>query len=274
MQPTQKSKAELFRNLHFSGKLLILPNIWDALGARILEKSGYPSVATASVSTALTNGYTDGERIPYKKLLEVVKRISDAISIPLTVDIERGYAKTIFQLKENIRLLISHGGVGINIEDSLPDRKGFYSTTEQCSKIEAVKEMGIACGVPIVINARTDIFRHKTEINAMQQAVERAKAYRKAGADCIYPILIDNYEEISRFVQEVEMPVNVYLLEPISDMQLLEKIGVTRVSTGPQLLKHALTYMKLLVDDLKNYSSISFYNRELMASEYLNDLVE
>ena len=94
-QKTQAEKAEQFRAQHFDKKLLILPNIWDALGAKLIQQVGFQSVATASVATALSNGYPDGEYIPFAELLTVVKKISSAVDLPLTVDIERGFADTI-----------------------------------------------------------------------------------------------------------------------------------------------------------------------------------
>ena len=154
----QAAKAEIFRNQHLDKKLLILPNIWDAMGARLMEITGFPSVATASVSVAISNGFADGENIPFHQLLMVVRKICEAVDLPVSVDMERGYAETIPQLKENIRLLIEHGAVGMNLEDSLPDHKSLCNIDEQCRKIEAVRETGIQYGIPIVINARTDCF--------------------------------------------------------------------------------------------------------------------
>ena len=106
----------------------------------------------------LSNGYRDGENIPFRQLLNTVNKIAVAVDLPLTVDIERGFADTISQLKENIRLLIENGAIGINIEDSLADRDWIKFILEQCKKIEAIRETGIQYGVPIVINARTDVF--------------------------------------------------------------------------------------------------------------------
>ena len=272
-QKTQAEKAEQFRAQHLDEKLLILPNIWDSLGAKLIQQVGFPSVATASVATALSNGYPDGEHIPFAELLEVVNKISSAVDLPLTVDVERGFADTIPRLKENIRLLIEHGAIGINIEDSYPDHTGLNSIEEQCRKIEAIRETAIQCGVPMVINARTDIFFLKIENDPMTHAIERARAFKKAGADCVYPILINKYDDISRFVEEVEMPVNVVLLKPISDLQYLEKIGVARVSVGPNLLNHVLTIMKTVAEGLKNYDSSAFFGRDLLPREYLNQLV-
>jgi 2-methylisocitrate lyase-like PEP mutase family enzyme len=98
-QKVQFEKAEKFRAQHLDEKLLILPNIWDALGAKLIQQVGFPSVATASVATALSNGYRM-ESISLRRILEVVNKISSAVDLPLTVDIERGFADTIPRLKK------------------------------------------------------------------------------------------------------------------------------------------------------------------------------
>jgi 2-methylisocitrate lyase-like PEP mutase family enzyme len=270
---TQADKAILFRNQHHSGKILILPNIWDQLGAKILEKAGYPSIATASVATALTNGYQDGEKIPFARLLKTVARITSAVSLPLTVDIERGFADSLFLLKENIRLLIENGAVGINIEDSHADHKGLFKIVEQCRKIEAIREVGIQCGVSIVINARTDIFLLKTEKDAFSQAIERGLAYKAAGADCFYPIVMNNYEDISLLVKQVAMPVNVLLSKSTPDLNKLNEIGVARVSLGPGLLNHALSTMNQIAEELLHYNTTTFLNHGLLSRDFMDSLV-
>jgi 2-methylisocitrate lyase-like PEP mutase family enzyme len=271
-QETQAYGAELFRRQHHSGKLLILPNIWEPMGAKLMVKAGYPSVATASVATAFSNGFADGEKIPFAQLLTVVGNIVSAVSVPVTVDIERGYANNISQLKENINLLIERGAVGINIEDSMPDQKGLYDIGDHCRKIEAVRETAIQSGVPLVINARSDMFSLKMD-NAVNIAIERGKAYKSAGADCFYPILVSNYDHISTILDETKMPVNVNLLKPVSDLHRLEKMGVARVSVGPQLLYHILTTMKQMADSLYQYDATAFFGRELISREFLNQLL-
>jgi 2-methylisocitrate lyase-like PEP mutase family enzyme len=269
----QAAKAELFLRQHSSGNLLILPNIWDALGARLMAKLGYPSVATASVSTALANGYLDGENIPFSRLLEIVRQISSAVDVPVTVDIERGFSDDLTQLKENIRLLIEHGAVGINLEDSKPDHKSLYPLAEQCRKIEAVREASLRTGISIVINARTDVFLIKTEESAVDQGIERGRAYQSAGADCIYPVVIDSYADINRFVQELDMPMNILLMKSIPDLRRLKKIGVARVSLGPNLLIHVLTVMKEVAEGLMHEDSTPFFSRELINREFRDSLV-
>lgn len=272
-QKKQAEKAERFRNQHLAKKLLVLPNIWDLLSAKLVQKTGFESIATASVATALSNGYADGEQIPFQELLKIVKSISSTVDLPLSVDLERGFAGNIQQLKDNIEMLIDHGGIGINIEDSQADHKTLNEIADQCRKIEAVRETAITCGVPIVINARTDIFLLKTEDNAVIKSIKRCKSFKMAGADCVYPILISGYDDIARFVEEVEMPVNVLLLKPISDLEHLEKIGVARVSLGPYFLNHALTAMKSVAEGLLSNDSSAFFGRELLSRQYLDELV-
>lgn len=270
----QASLAIQFRQQHFGNRLLILPNIWDVLGARLLEKIGYPSIATASVATALTNGFLDGEHIPFGRLLEIVRTIASSVRIPLTVDVERGFAHdSIRQLQDNIRLLIEHGAVGINIEDSRPDHKSLYPVSEQCRKIEAIREMSLQTGVPLVINARTDVFLTDSGTNALEEGIVRGMAYKSAGADCIYPVTISSYEAISRFVSEVAMPVNVLLMKSIPDPRRLKEIGVARVSLGPNLLSHVLATMKEIAEDLMHESSSTFFSRELPSREFRDSLV-
>jgi 2-methylisocitrate lyase-like PEP mutase family enzyme len=220
---TQTAKAEQFRAQHHAGKLLMLPNIWDSLGARLIAKAGFPSIATASVATALSNGYTDGEKIPFSELMQVVKKITSAVELPVTVDIERGFSDNIPQLKDNIRMLLENGAVGINIEDSYPDHKSLYKIEEQCRKIEAIRETGMQYGVPIVINARTDIFLLNTEENPLPKAIERGRAFHSAGADCLYPITMNNYDDIARYLEEAFMPVNVLLQKQVSDLNVWRK---------------------------------------------------
>ena len=134
-----------------------------------------------------------------------MRKISSAVDLPLTVDIERGFADTIPQLCENIRLLIEHGAIGINIEDSHPDHKGLNGIDDQCRKIEAIRNTSIQSGVPLVINARTDTIFLKIGTDPMTDAIERARAFKKAGADCVYPIMINRYDDITRFVEELSL---------------------------------------------------------------------
>ena len=105
--PKQQEKAKQFYNLHHSGRVLILPNIWDPLGANLLESLNYPAIATASASVAFTNGYDDGQKISFDSVVAILKKIVSSVNIPVSADIESGFAENDQQLTENIKELIA-----------------------------------------------------------------------------------------------------------------------------------------------------------------------
>src|ERR1051326_5905909 len=154
----QKEKAQLFHRLHHTGKMLVLPNIWDPLGAILLESLNYPAAATASASIAYANGYNDGEKIPFNELLALLKKIANSVSIPVTADVESGYADDNVQLQENIKLLIYAGIIGINIEDSDKKANTLFPIQIQCERIRLIRKVSDATGVRLFINARTDVY--------------------------------------------------------------------------------------------------------------------
>ena len=124
-------KGKIFRDLHHNGKLLILPNIWEVSGAAMLEDIGYPAVATSSSAVAWSNGYDDGQKLPFNDLLHILRRIVSSVNIPVTADVESGYAKDKATLRENIKKLIDTGIAGINFEDSYHDEQKLIPIEEQ-----------------------------------------------------------------------------------------------------------------------------------------------
>ncbi len=110
-------KADQLLSLHTGGDLLILPNIWNPLGARVLQSRGYPAVATASAAISSSLGYVDGERIKRSTLLDMIGRIARSVDPPVTADIERGYGETIADLEVTIQAVVDCGVGGVNIED-------------------------------------------------------------------------------------------------------------------------------------------------------------
>lgn len=274
---TQTQKARRFYDLHHSGKLLILPNIWDVLGAKLLEDIGYAAIATASASIAYSNGYNDGEHIPFDELIFILKRIAASVPLPVTADIESGYAEDEIQLTSNIHQLIDAGIVGINIEDSDKTTNTLLPAEEQCNKIKLIKSISEKMNMPLFINARTDCYVHAKDFDSpelmLQETIRRGLAYKAAGADCFYPVLVNNENEIRTIMQQVDMPVNILIMPGIPALQTLHEIGVARVSLGPAFLKHAVKAMKTLAIQLQNQQGqIEIINNDI-TSEYLKRLV-
>ena len=273
----QKTKAKQFYDLHHSGKLLILPNIWDSLGAQLLQHLGYPAVATASASIAYTNAYNDGENIPFDELLILLKKIASSVDVPVTADVESGFAQEDDHLRDNIRRLLETGIVGINIEDSDKRTKALLPPDRHCEKIRIIKEVAEESGVPLFINARTDVYiQRKKDDGAeliLQETLRRGRAYKEAGADCFYPITMNKIDDIRITVEQLQMPVNVLAMAGLPDLEVLEKMGVARVSLGPGFLKASLQSMKNLAEKLKRHEGLDDIVNNEITSDFLQILV-
>jgi 2-methylisocitrate lyase-like PEP mutase family enzyme len=269
----QSEKATFFKTQHHASQLLLLPNVWDVLSARLIASLGFRSLATASVSVSAVNGFQDGELIPFPFLLEAVSRISKAVDLPVSVDFERGFAQDLKTLSDNIKQLLDAGAIGINIEDSLMDKSGLVPVTDQCKKIEVIKKTASGYGVDLFVNARTDVYVQQRSTQLFLDTLERARAYQQAGADCFYPILMGSYDELQSLTAAVTIPVNVLLMKPIGDLRKLEQLGVKRVSLGPATLKYMLTQLRNMVTDLRQYDTDSFFKEDLISKEDFNALI-
>ena len=262
---TQIQKAERLLELHHDPKLLVLPNIWDPLGARLLESMGYPAVATASAAVAYSLGYDDGQRIRFDVMLDAIYKITASVDVPVTADIERGYADDPSDVAENVGRVIRAGAVGINIEDSLTEGGELRSVEEQCARIEAVRRTAVKEGIPLVINARSDVFvgrvpgSHEDKVAEM---IERARAYLRAGADCIYPIVLGDMDALKAIYAAIQAPINVYATKGTPPMKALEAAGISRLSLGPWFLKASLTTMKRVAEALKDYGSYDVFTKD------------
>ena len=274
IHPDVREKAARFHALHQPGKMLILPNIWDPLGALLLQDTGFPAIATASAAIAYTQGYHDGEKISFEETLAILARIAGAVNIPVTADFESGFAETEDQLYRNTLRLLETGIVGINLEDT--DRKTgqLYSIEAQCLRIKAVRAAASEKNVNLFINARTDVLIHKKNEDGDQirMIVERGAAYKEAGADGFYPILITKKEEIERVVK-LGIPVNILAVPGIPALNELSAMGVARVSLGPSFLKTAIRAMRHLASKLRDYEGLAEITGNEISSDYLKELV-
>lgn len=269
----KKHLAKAFRDLHRVREAFLLPNVWDPFSAKLVAKAGFPAIGTASIAVAAVNNYLDGEKIPFDILTDVVRRIDAVVDRPITVDMESGYGSDISILKDNVQQLIQAGAIGVNIEDALPGSSGLLTLQEQCSRITAVRKAAEECGVDLFINARTDVLLHDGTQSAYEDLLRRGKAYRDAGADCFYPILIDSYLQIEKLVYSLDMPVNVLLMPAISSITGLKSCGVARISLGPGLLKYLVQDAMDMLEALKGGDTIAYFLTNNRNPDFLNELV-
>ena len=274
---SQIEKAKQLYDLHHTNRLLILPNVWNVLGGKLLQDLGYKAIATASASIAYSNGFKDGENIPFAQVLSIVKGIATSVNVPVTADIENGYADDEKELAQNIKQLIETGIAGINIEDTNKKGNRFVSAEEQCKRIKLIKNIAADMNVPLFINARTDCFIHAKNFSSpeekLQETINRGLAYKEAGADCFYPILMNNEKDIKAVVEQVAMPVNIIVMPGIPSLKMLHEIGVARVSLGPGFLKYAVQAMKNIALKLQQEEGIDDIINNDITNEYLQNLV-
>ena len=272
----QPEKANVLNKLHHNGKILVLPNIWDPLGALLLESLGYAAVATASASIAFSNGYPDGEKIPIQELLHILRKIINSVTIPVTVDIESGYATNNAKLKENIKMLLDAGVAGVNFEDTNKDDKTIIPIEAQCEKLSLVRNTASEMGVPLFINARTDVYLKANDLSddeKLSETIRRGKAYKNSGADCFYPIFLKEEIAMENIVKEVGLPINILMLPGIPDFETLKIIGVARLSLGPGFLKTSINAMKDIAEKLLHKEGMQEVTDNPVSSAYLNSLI-
>jgi 2-methylisocitrate lyase-like PEP mutase family enzyme len=224
----QAEKAELLRRLHHGDDILVLPNAWDAISARIIEAEGFPAAATGSAGVAAVLGYPDGQHIPRAEMMFMVARMAAAVNVPLTADVEAGYGDPAATARE----VIAAGAVGMNFEDMIAGE--LIPLPEQLGKIRAVKAAAAASGVPLVLNARTDIFlaHHGDEATRFDRACERLNAFYDAGADCLFAPGVTDAATIGRLVKAVKGPLNILAGIGTPPVAELKRLGVRRLSLG------------------------------------------
>ena len=255
---TTQEKAETLRRLHAGPDILVLPNAWDVASAKVFEKAGFPVIATTSAGIAASLGYPDGERIPRQEMLQVVSRIVRAVSIPVTVDLEAGYAATPEEMRETTQQLLATGAVGMNLEDGL--RNGsmpLVQTSHHSEKIRVVREVCRVAGVDLVINARTDIYLKCVgdSSNRFAHTVHRGNAYLKAGADCIFIPGVTHPDDISELTQEIHGPVNILAVTGTPSVRELQRLGVARVSFGSAPMRATLGLLERFACELREYGT-------------------
>jgi len=214
--------------MHGAGAgILVVPATWDAASARIFQECGAKAIGTTSLGAANTLGYADGESyFPADEAIGMLRRIVDAVTVPVSGDIEAGYGDP----EGTTEAVIEAGAVGLNIEDRVGDEPKPLSLEEAAARVAAVRKTADRLDFPLVINARTETLACGGDLD---DAVKRLNTYLEAGADCALPILPAEHkttETIRELVERVNGPINAPASAIELGMQELERLGVRRVS--------------------------------------------
>ena len=268
-------KAERLRALHHGPPVLVLANAWDAASARIVESEGFPAVATTSAGVAAALGYADGGDVPAREMIEAVARIARAVSVPVSADIEHGYASTPDAVADVVMRVVAAGAVGVNLEDILPGSDALEPIDVQCDKIRAITKSASTSGVGVVINARTDVYLRAIgpAESRLDAAVARGRAYLAAGAGCVFVPGVKDRATIAALVKGIGGPINVLAMPDSPPIAELEALGVARVSLGSGPFRASLAILRDVARELKSTGTYSFIGKSLPYAT-VNDLMK
>jgi len=233
----QQTRARQFHALHAdAGTALVLPNVWDAVSARLMQRCGAQAIATTSGGVSWAHGYADGGALPKAAHLATVREIVRVVQLPLTVDLEDGYSDDPAIAAANVAEFIAAGAVGVNIED------GSAAPELLAAKIAAIRERAAGMGVDLFINVRTDVYLRALVApdQLVAETIRRAALYRRAGADGLFVPGLAELPALRRIADAVEMPVNVMAVPGIAGVQQLYAHGARRVSAGTALIQAVL----------------------------------
>jgi 2-methylisocitrate lyase-like PEP mutase family enzyme len=276
LSATQQDKANALRQLHEGPSILVLPNAWDVASARLIEDAGFPAIATTSAGVAWAQGYLDGERISRKEMAEVVRRVARAVGVPVTADMEAGYGPGPDAVAETVRAVIAAGAVGLNLEDWLHGTPGRLRDLEvQVECVRAARQAGVSAGVPVVINARTDVYLEQVGApeERFEHAVRRANAYRDAGADCLFVPGVRDAATIDALVRAIRGPVNILAGADTPSVPELERMGVRRVSMGSGPMRATLTCLRGLTEELRERGTYASFTGRTLSHAQVNQLL-
>lgn len=245
---TTSTRAATFHGLHdHRSRPLVLVNVWDATSARLVEDAGATAIATTSAGVAWSLGRPDGNTLTRAEAMDAVARIAASVSVPVTVDIESGYADDADGVARTVDAVLEAGAVGINIEDgrSHPDALA--------DRIGAARRAAERAGVRLFVNARTNV--HLAGLvdpeRLLAETLERARRYRGAGADGVFVPGVRDVETIRALVESIDGPVNVMAGPGSPTVAELARLGVARISLGSAVAQAAYAVVRQATAELR-----------------------
>lgn len=253
---TQAEKGAAFRALHEGMRAFMIPNPWDAGTARLLETLGFEALATTSGGFAFSLGKPDGA-VDRDTMLEHAAALVAATDLPVSADLENGYADEPARVAETVRLAAKTGLAGCSIEDVVHG-KAPYGIALAAERVRAAAEVAHSLAFPFMLTARAE--NYIIGRPDLRDTIARLQAFQEAGADVLFAPGLKSKEDIVAVVRSVNRPVNVIM--GLQGVQLslaeLSDMGVKRVSVGSALSRAALGAFLRAAQEIKDRGTFTF----------------
>lgn len=267
---TLAARRRAFRALHGGPAILVLPNAWDVISARVYEHAGFPAVATSSSGLANSLGYADGNVLDVELHLGTLERLVAALGVPLSADIESGYAADTDSLATFVERLAATGVAGYNLED-VNSPGVLYELDVARERVAAAHD----AAPEIFLNARTDIYlaRIGPESTRFERTVERLHAFAEAGADGVFVPGVADAETIGKLAAAAPLPLNILAGPNTPDAAALQRLGVARVSVGSSVMRRTLGVLREIAEELRDEGTFSFTRQPSVSYVEANELL-
>ncbi|MEA2690027.1 MAG: hypothetical protein QOD51_2634 [Candidatus Eremiobacteraeota bacterium] len=258
MQPnanTVAARRRAFHALHDGPAILVLPNAWDVISARVYEDAGFPAVATSSAGLANSLGYADGNVLDIDLHLATLERLMSALEVPLSADVESGYAADTASLTAFVTRLAATGVAGYNLEDVRSEGELFEVDVAR-ERVAAARD----AAPDVFLNARTDVYLASIgpESTRFERTVERLHAFAEAGANGVFVPGVSDAETIGELAAASPLPLNVLAGPKVPDAAALQRLGVRRVSVGSWAMRRTLGVLREIAHELRDSGTFSF----------------
>src|SRR5262245_29655805 len=256
--PSQLEKGKVFRALHERESVFIIPNPWDVGSARLLAHFGFEALATTSMGYSFSRGRLDGS-LDRDETLAYASDIVSATHLPVTADLENGFADSPEVVAETLRLAANVGLVGGSIEDATRESdRPVYELDLAVERVRAAAEAAHSLAFPFTLTARAENYLHGRP--DIRDTVKRLQAYQDAGADVLYAPGLTTRGEIATVVNSVNRPVNVVMGLHGAQLTLAELsgLGVKRVSVGSALYRTAIGAFMRAAEEMQERGSFTF----------------
>jgi len=255
----QSDAAERFGGLHRPGRPLLLPNPWDAGSARLLASLGFQALATTSSGYAATLGRLDGS-VTAEEALEHAAAIVAATDLPVSADLENGFADSAPGVAETARGAVAAGLAGFSIEDYSGDHGDcIYDRGHAVDRVRAAVEVAHASPAHVVLTARAE--NHLHGVDDLDDTIARLQAYQEAGADVLYAPGPTSADQIRAIVSSVDRPVNVLVRPGSPTVAELAELGVSRISVGGSFAFAAIDALVSAARELRDEGTYGYAER-------------